>query len=69
MIYRVQREDHGALKCIARNLLGRKEFTANLSVLARPQVKFVKDFGGILYENGEAIAKCISGGNPKPRFK
>ena len=69
MIYQVQKEDHGAIKCIAHNLFGREEFAVNLSILTKPRTKIVKNFGGILYENGEAIAKCMSSGNPKPQFK
>ena len=69
IIYRVQKEDHGTIKCMAHNLFGRQESVANLSILMKPKTKIVQDFGGILYENGEAIAKCMSSGNPKPHFK
>ena len=69
IICRVQKKNHRVLKRIPHNSFGRQEIVAYLSILVKLRTKIVKDFGGILDENGEVIAKCMSIGNRKPRFK
>ena len=35
IMYQIQKDDHGEIKCTAKNIMGRQEITTNLSVLSK----------------------------------